>query len=1026
MSERKKNDIPNLVQRLLDDVKSLQDKNEIEVKIICITGDLIQSGDNADVELPLFKNLVLSPLQKNLNISDEYVYIIAGNHEVKKGNIVDYIEKGLSSCLTTSDEISKFNNSSDNTAFDRISYFEEDFAKSYSGAPVWEKKLCRAYSSKLADDVSVGFVCCNTAWRSAGSGGSERGTMILGAKLLEEGISSIEDADVKICLMHHPLDWLIEADKTPVEKLLNSLDIVFTGHLHESDTKLITSSNGQVLVNICGKLDTSPDAYNGYTLLSIDKTINKSTFFVRQYFPSPRNHFDQALHLFSEGKFEAPLNVNNPHAVLAFEVKVAIEDNFYNFAKDYLVSNLINANSDDKFEIAFMEPTLARYSEYEKDTQLDFLTDDNDNDVLNVDYLCKSDKNILLLGKKEYGKTTILHYCSIYLLKNFNSLKKIPIIVDVLKVDYNGKNVFLRECCKYINKFCNEEHSFSQKDLKMLLDQGLCTVMFDNFEAADPCKLALINDFVKGFGTNSFIFSENEDVSARYWRDITVIPDCKYYSVHLCKLALSQIRALTNKNFNTTDSSNVVDKIMICFNNTTLPQTPFTFSLVLSLCTTNDFSTINEAIVIEQFLEFLLEKSSTQETSRSTFDFRNKEDFLMSMAFTMHERKKYYFSQHEFEEFFCAYHKSKGFTIKETKFDSLFFDKKVLISSTDIVTFRYNCFIEYYLAKKAIDDATYLDLMLMDGNCINYSDELRYYTALRRGDKSVVDRLSKTLKDFNNELEYLLDDLNSYKIGLDFSMQQDDFASRLKESRLSQEKSDRQRDTGSDYPAVKEKKFSEEEVERTEAFAKTFLLFGTCLKNSELIDISKKEENYKIFVKSLCIFLAILKKNTEEFCEKERARIKEADKTSTEEVEVLYNDVIKIALPLALQSIVLENIGTSKLKAVLETELRNVNNDFSEFFTVFLYCDLRLHGFNTILKDYCKKINDKSLLTIIFFKLQNYYKYRYFNESYDNDLANLLAEVNLKLRNSHSQKNRRVNEKTLFLNQLKTIKRFPS
>ena len=42
----------------------------------------------------------------------------------------------------------------------------------------------------------------------------------------------------------------------------------------------------------------------------------------------------------------------------------------------------------------------------------------------------------------------------------------------------------------------------------------------------------------------------------------------------------------------------------------------------------------------------------------------------------------------------------------KTKFDKLF-DKGILIKTQDIVTFRYTCIIEYYIAKIAKDDQNF-------------------------------------------------------------------------------------------------------------------------------------------------------------------------------------------------------------------------------------------------------------------------------------------------------------------------------
>ena len=85
-------------------------------------------------------------------------------------------------------------------------------------------------------------------------------------------------------------------------------------------------------------------------------------------------------------------------------------------------------------------------------------------------------------------------------------------------------------------------------------------------------------------------------------------------------------------------------------------------------------------------------------------------------------------------------------------------------------------------------------------------------------------------------------------------------------------------------------------------------------------------------------------------------------------------DILKISIPIFLQNVALENVGTTKLKSIIEGVIKDKNsNDFSKFFSVFLFSDLHLPGLKQVLKEYITGITNKSLLTIIFFKLLYYY-----------------------------------------------------
>ena len=124
-------------------------------------------------------------------------------------------------------------------------------------------------------------------------------------------------------------------------------------------------------------------------------------------------------------------------------------------------------------------------------------------------------------------------------------------------------------------------------------------------------------------------------------------------------------------------------------------------------------------------------------------------------------------------------------------------------------------------------------------------------------------------------------------------------------------------------------------------------------------------------------------------------------KNTQEDIDKLIDitqDIIKIVLPISIQNVALENVGTTKLKTIYESAMGSFDiHDFSKFFSTFILCDLRVHGAIEIIQNYVRKITDKSLLTIIFFKLMYYYQLRYFPSTYDAQLESILADINLKL-----------------------------
>lgn len=1000
-STKTKTALHRLVEQLKNDIQTVQKNHNVKIQMICISGDLINSGDNSDEELNIVLEELLQPLMDLLALDETCIFVVAGNHEVKRSAVVSYIETGLCSTLVSEAAIEDFLHSVDNESIKRISYFDSSFSDLFGNKPVWTHPLGRAYMIETGS-LKVGISCLNSAWRSTGIGNAEKRKMVLGRKLIIDSYESIKDADIKICIAHHPFDWLIDEDKTAVEKCISQYDIVLTGHIHESDTKIFTSFNGQTLFNTCGKFDNSSDIYNGYSILAINPYNKDCDVILRQYFDFPRNCFDEALCVAEGGIFSTSLGKKDDTLALAYNVVHSIEDKFLEYANSYFVSNVAAGKVMKSFDESFIIPEFKKHSEYEKETKYEHEPAD-DKETITLEDICRGKQNVLLLGKKEIGKTTILHYITKYCFANFNNLTTVPIIVNTLYVDYAGKNVITRAIHKYINDYCDGSHSFSMDDVEKLLNAGLCTIMFDDFETVGERELGKINEFLHNYPRNRFIFSEKENITSKYFQDAQIVPSCEYETNHICSLTKGQIRTIATQNISSEDSSALVDKIMLCFKKTTLPKTPFVLSLILSICDTADFAPINEAVIMEQFMEHLLEKSSPTEAYSATYDFHNKEDFLISLVTHMDQKNKFYLSIDEFEGFLSAYHEDKGFSVKETEFDALFFKKGVLIRTELIVTFRYNCMIEYYLAKKATQSTEFLDHILDNRNYLNYPNELMYFTGLNRKDIRVVEALQKVLYADYDKLRDVVPQIEDYNIGINISLPEERFTEKIGEAKLTQAQSDRLQDTKDTSelhtPDEIDKSVTHEDMD---SFIHTLLIYGCCLKNLELLSKQQKEIMYNDYNLGLCIMLGIFKKSTEDYFNSEISEIAQLPGEHTDEdigkLKHDMQDVLKISIPIFLQNVALENVGTTKLKSIIEGVIKNKNSsDFSRFFSVFLFSDLHLPGLREVLKEYISGITNKSLLTIIFFKLVYYYRFRYFSSSLDSFFLNILADINIKL-----------------------------
>ncbi len=1014
-----KSDIKNLLEKLHNDLQNIQDKNNVELKFICITGDLFNRGIKSD-NCQLFLDNFLIPLMQPLGKNFEDVFIVPGNHEINKDKINEYEEIGFNNKLNSIESIKNYVENNIDCA--RLNLFYEFWKKIFNQNIITNSNYYKTYIKEI-EGIKFGIACLNSSWRSTGDGINERGKMIIGVTNIKKAFNDIKDTQIKICLIHHPLDWLIECEKLEIEKIINKFDLVLTGHIHMVDTKKIIGYQGKVLLSSAGKFLPTDNRYNGYSFISLNPLSASGTILLRKYFGSVRECFDKDLTLYDEGRFNFNLNRKNENSLdTAYDIISAIQEGFIEYANSFFVQNIITNNYEKKFEDSFVVPPLAKFSEYEKEAAYD--TKDfskfHISNELSIDDIINNQKNnLFILGRKGCGKTTLLNYIFIKYIKLFLNKGIIPVIIDCSE-DFKGKSCIEKKCINFFNEHNSGSLSLSINNIVELLNNGKFVVLFDNIDALfgsnKRYNIENILQFLKKYSSNRFIFSAVETMNKENIENLIncwELEDSIFY-VYIHSLKKTQIRCLAN-NFYPTSlnlNDNVLDKTLLCFKSLNLPRTPFIVSLILSLCIDDkEFAPINESTVMESFLEKLLEKNSKESYKTSTYDYKAKEHFLCALIKKMFYKKEFALSSEEFQNFVYNYHQNIGWICEDTKFNTLFHEKGILYNANNKVMFRYSCVAQYYLAKLALDDNEILDIILQDDNYLYFDIEINYMTGLKRNHTKIYNEIFTRYDSLYNEFKNELDELSN--LGLEINYYLGD--NKLNEIVLNR-KSTEQIDLEDNNSLQKIYDSSEivydfdkiSILNKKDKFFETLLIYATILKNSELLDNTQKTNSMKNIINGFCIILAMLItpiNNKLNILQKE-VKQDNLDENEFKQVKnkiALFNDLIKISYPLIVENIAFEKIGSTKLKTLLEKLIieNDKNDSFQMGILIFLYCDLRIKNCLDKMDNFIKKTTSSYLLTITLFKVIHYYMIHYFNKEYDKILLDLIRKINLKLHNNN-------------------------
>ena len=428
-------------------------------------------------------------------------------------------------------------------------------------------------------------------------------------------------------------------------------------------------------------------------------------------------------------------------------------------------------------------------------------------------------------------------------------------------------------------------------------------------------------------------------------------------------------------------------------------------------------------------MEVLLEKLSANESERSTYSFKIKQHFLSNFAFEMFEKNKYYFSREEFNDFVYQYHKTKGYKESESRFSTLFFEKGILSISDDNIVFSHTSILEFYLAEYARNNEEFLNFMIQKGNRIYFKNEICFYSGLVPYCKKLLDGMADTIIEAIIKNIDVIDTLNNIEIITDFKIEKDELVKKLEENRPTQKEIDDMSDslqkeiTPDEFrkkksPVLLEAKQNLQDSQtvgkevvqqKAENFYLLLSIYGSILKNAELLDKADKVqhlENYmyamNILLGEIFVLAEVIKKEIkfEDFIKENQEEGKELTLEDFEKSKEQFLEMIKVSFPIALQRVILENVGTPKLEVAID-ELMGQKEDkpFEKFMLEFLKCDLNIGNVMSELHRYIQKETSEGILKLIFIKLLFYYRMRFFgtNMKIYNSILDLIIEVQIKL-----------------------------
>jgi hypothetical protein len=200
-----------------------------------------------------------------------------------------------------------------------------------------------------------------------------------------------------------------------------------------------------------------------------------------------------------------------------------------------------------------------------------------------------------------------------------------------------------------------------------------------------------------------------------------------------------------------------MEKLMKSFADFGLPKTPLSVTMFLWIFEKQEKRPLNNSVLVEMFIDNLLERTSLENIYSETFDFKNKQRFLSFISKFMKdngdEDLSYSVNYIALLNFADEYLKKRFSGKPQNVLDDLIKRGVLCHEDGNLVRFKSAFFFHYFLALQFDYDTDFKRYVLTGDNYLDYTEEIGYYTGLKRDDVDMLNftqsKLHEAFGEFN-------------------------------------------------------------------------------------------------------------------------------------------------------------------------------------------------------------------------------------------------------------------------------------
>jgi len=692
----------------------------------------------------------IDPVLEAAHLPLDRFIIVPGNHDVDTSEIAPFVESGLRSELTTVEKINEFVDSAlsiNSTAYESaLARMQKYFAFHDSLGLTGYISKTPFFNTRKMDihGVSIGVAELNSAWRSIGKK-EDKNNLIIGERVVDLAIHDLAGVDLTICVAHHPTDWLVEADTNAVEnRIFAGFDLVCLGHIHRTSPYYRISPLGQSVISQSGTIYANRKYFNGYQTICWDEAIRKVTLDCRLYLDDPKRVFVPANNLAPNGRVEFDLGPRTDRSALSeIELFLRMGRSTIRRAANEHISFTRSGGAQPLEEIseAFVCPPLSIHP----DTQQLIVGESSaqmEARQVDLDAVLRSPDHVLLLGDDETGRTSLIHFMAVRVSEGVCDESRVPAIVSTPLIARAGE--YERAIKAYYGDI-----DLSSRDFNQAIKALPWLIFLDDFNAGNSAHLGQLAAIRKTYPNHRLVIVARSNQI----KSIEETVDAAALRIDIGYLSRKNIRQLAQARYSGSldvdREDPAYDLVMKHIIDARLPRTGYIVTLLLWAVEQNKLGEkLNEAVLLENLVAFLLGKAEFDAALRDQLDPRAQEFLLREIA---NELKSCggWLESNRLLEFIIQYFLSRGLGFGAKEVLDQFIACGILLEQDGYVAFRYPCYQEYFIAVDLLYNPERLSSLLASPALIvlQFSREIDLWSSLARELHGADDALLRILED---------------------------------------------------------------------------------------------------------------------------------------------------------------------------------------------------------------------------------------------------------------------------------------